>query len=118
MARSDFRWVNFDEQFNAGNTEATRTFNVEGPPRDGRGDTGYLLIQAHDVENGNHQILLNGNHLPSFDIPEHGNQQWFTWMDRIPPGFLNQGQNRLTIRRSGNDDFFVANVVVHWREND
>lgn len=116
MEHSDFKLINFDEQFNSNNTSATRTFTVDGNPI----DTGYLLIQCFDVENNNHQILINNRDLPSFDIPTHNNNQWFTWMDRIPSGFLQQGQNRITIRRSStnpNDGFFVANVVINWREN-
>ncbi len=114
MARSDFAWVNFDQQFNSSTTQATRSFTVEGNPI----GTGYLLIQAFDVERGNHQILINGQALPSFDIPTHGNRQWFTWMDRIPAKYLEPGTNRLTIQRMGAEDFFVANVAVHWRETE
>lgn len=112
MARSDFMWVNFDERFNSSNTAATRTFNVEGSPI----DTGYLLIQSFDVERDNHRILINNQELPSFDIPEGGNNLWTTWMDRIPENFLQQGSNRITIRRQGSEDFTVANVAIHWRE--
>lgn len=65
MAHSDFTWVNFDEEFGPANQEATRTFRVEGHPI----GTGYLLIQLFDVEFPGHQILINGQHLPSFDIP-------------------------------------------------
>lgn len=118
---SDFTWVNFDEQFNSTNREATRDFSVDGEPV----GTGYLLIQVRDVELSRHRILINGRDLPSFDIPaDPENQVWRVWMDRIPSGFLQTGQNRLTIRRQFDDPavegdteaFFVANVAVHWRE--
>jgi hypothetical protein len=121
--RSDFAWINFDEQFNSTNREATRAFAVEGEPV----GTGYLLIQVRDVELSRHRILINGRDLPSFDIPaDPENQVWRVWMDRIPPDFLRTGQNRLTIRRQADDPdvqgdteaFFVANVAVHWRERD
>lgn len=114
MARSDFTWVNFDEEFNTSNQEATRTFEIEGVPI----GTGYLLIQHFDVEIGNHRISINGQGLPSFDIPAQKNVDllWLTWMDRIPPGFLRQGQNCLTIERIGIERFGIANIVVHWRE--
>lgn len=115
MARSDFTWINFDFQFNAGNTETSENFIIEGNPLNS--GNGYLLIQAFDVERSNHRILINGQNLPSFDIPEQAKSNlWTTWMDRVPQSFLKQGQNRITIRREGSEDFFVANVVVQWRE--
>lgn len=114
MARSDFTWVNFDEEFNTNTKEATRTFNIEGNPI----STGYLLIQYFDVGLNGHRILINDRDLPSFDIPAHkdADLQWFTWMDRIPPGFMHQGENSITIRRIGSERFNIANVAIHWRE--
>ena len=114
MARSDFAWVNFGEELNTGTPAATRTFNVEGSPK----SIGFLLIQYFDAENKNHRILINDQDLPSFDIPAHknANDQWFTWMDRIPPGFLRQGENRITIRRTGTERIGIANVAIHWRK--
>ena len=125
MLRSDFVWVNFDEQFVTTNPEASRTFQIDGKPV----GTGYLLIQAFDVNGTGHRILINGHDLPSFDIPpQEGNGRWTTWMDRIPPTYLCQGRNTITIRAASGteppgplyvpDPFFVANVVIHWREND
>jgi hypothetical protein len=128
MLRSDFAWVNFDNEFNVPNEEATRTFTIDDDPAAASAPgssvraEGYILIQARDVGNSSagpgdsitHRILINGRHLPSFDmVAEDG---WNLWMDRIPVGFLQQGQNRLTIRRRAVDNFAVANVVVHWRE--
>lgn len=123
MPRSDFAWVNFDHTFTATEPQATKSFTVEGSPLAASGPgspghaqaVGYLLIQAFDVESPNHQVQINGKDLPSFDLPPE-NAAWQTWMDRIPPGFLQQGDNRLTIRRSGDNIFHVANVAVHWRE--
>ena len=117
MARSDFAWVNFDEQFGSSNRTATRTFQIDGDPI----GTGYALIQHFDVEVGNHRILINGQDLPSFDIPAQNtiNHLWVTWMDRIPEGLLTRGENRITIRRvtsETTEGFFIANVAVHWRE--
>jgi hypothetical protein len=37
-------------------------------------------------------------------------------MDRIPSGYLRPGNNTLRIERAANDDFFVASVLVNWRE--
>ena len=122
MIRSDFKWVNFDENFTSSNPSATRTFQIDGNPI----DTGYLLIQIRDIDIqqsqsvSSHRISINGEDLPSFDLPiQEGNNRWTTWMDRIPANFLQSGQNRITINREGNSDvFFVANVAVHWRERD
>ena len=115
MARSDFAWVNFDVEFNGTTTEATRTFTVEGNPLNS--GNGYLMIQAQDVERGNHRILINGQDLPSIDIPvQGGNNLMTTWMDRVPQSLLNSGQNRITIRRGDSENFTVFNVMVQWRE--
>lgn len=128
MFNSDFVWLNFDNEFNRPNEEATRTFYVDEEPAaahpKGQGITseGYILIQAEDVGDGTdageettHRILINGQHLPSFDMVAE--QGWNLWMDRIPKDFLKKGENRLTIRRRANDCFRVANVVVQWREH-
>jgi hypothetical protein len=114
MARSDFVVVSFNQTFNASNVIASETFTVEGTPT----GPAYLLIQARDVEQGNHQIRINGVDLPDLDIPSHSNnsQEWFTWMDVIPAGRLESGQNTITIRRVANEDFRVNNVAIHWRE--
>ncbi len=118
MPHADFAWVAFDQQFNSSNPVATRNFVVDGDPI----GTGYLLIQHFDVEVGNHRILLNGQDLPSFDIPAQStiDHLWQTWMDRIPAGFLHQGENQITVRRvtsEATEAFFVANIAIHWREN-
>ena len=122
MIRSDFKWVNFDEKFTDANPQATRNFFIDGNPV----DTGYLLIQIKDIDIhqndsiSQHRILINGNNLPSFDLPmQEGNQRWTTWMDRIPKDFLQLGLNRIKIVREGSsDNFSVANVAIHWREKD
>lgn len=127
MFNSDFVWLNFDKEFSRPNEEATRTFYIDEEPAAAhpRGQDitseGYILIQAEDVGDGidageetTHRILINGQHLPSFDmVSEEG---WNLWMDRIPKDFLKKGENRLTIRRRARDCFRVANVVVQWRE--
>lgn len=119
MARSDFVWVNFDVNFDVAGESATRNFVVDGAPI----DTGYLLVQARGLNGGGaetlHQIEINGQDLPVFDLPvQEGNDRWTTWMDRIPPNFLLANQNNtITIRKVGADNFSVANVAIHWREN-
>ena len=116
MSRSDFAWVNFDTQFDNNNTQATRTFAIESTPL--INGNRYLLIQVQDVEQGNHRILINNQDLPSFDIPEGGNNFRTTWMDRVPQSLLNRGQNTITIQRVGSEVFTVFNVMVQWREQD
>ncbi|GFE65735.1 DUF7383 domain-containing protein [Litoreibacter roseus] len=128
MTRSDFAWLNFDTEFTRPNQEATRTFIIDDDPvtasRQGQSVSaeGYIMIQAEDVGNSStaegdvitHRILINGKHLPSFDMVDR--EGWNLWMDRIPAGFLKKGDNRLTIRRRAVDRFRVANVMVQWRE--
>ncbi len=127
MFNADFVWVNFDETLQPGE-ETTRSFTIDADPEpaaDGRIDAeGFIIVQARDVgrdnvtgDDGNavrHEIRINGNSLPAFDMVAH--EGWNLWMDRIPVGFLQRGQNRLTVARIGNDRFHVANVVVQWRE--
>lgn len=128
MTRSDFAWLNFDTEFTQPNQEATRTFFIDDEPvpasRPGQSvdAEGYIMIQAQDVGNSStdegdaitHRILINGQHLPSFDMVDR--EGWNLWMDRIPVGFLKNGENRLTVRRRAVDRFRVANIVVQWRE--
>ena len=128
MARSDFAWLNFDTEFTQPNQEATRTFVIDDDPVDASrpgqsvSAEGYIMIQAQDVGVGSteegdaitHRILINGRHLPSFDMVDQ--QGWNLWMDRIPSGFLKKGENRLTVRRRADDRFRVANIMVQWRE--
>lgn len=128
MLNSDFVWLNFDTEFTRPNQEATRTFRIDDEPTAASqsgssiSSEGYLLIQAEDVGNSStdegdeitHRILINGKHLPSFDMVDR--EGWNLWMDRIPKNFLKKGQNKLTIRRRAVDRFRVANVVVQWRE--
>jgi hypothetical protein len=117
MARSDFAFIEINHHFAADADPVHHdTFVVEGAPR-GRG---YLLVQAHDVEGGDHEIEINGHSLPfaggAPNLAAHADLRWVTWMVRIPRGVLQQGQNRITIRRVGADGFSVAGVVAHWRE--
>ena len=117
MVRSDFAWVVFDVQLNENNQQHTESFNIEGNPLD-RGNA-YLLIQAFDVEYDLHRIFINGQALPSFDLPKQSKKGIYTtWMDRVPQSFLQSGANKITIKREDNDDFYVANVMVQWREED
>lgn len=128
MTRSDFAWLNFDTEFVQANQEATRTFFIDDNPvpasRPGQSVSaeGFIMIQAEDVGNSStaegdaitHRILINGQHLPSFDMVARDG--WNLWMDRVPSGILKKGENRLTVRRRAVDQFRIANIVVQWRE--
>jgi hypothetical protein len=86
-------------------------FPIEGTPIQ---DDAYLIIRAENVSQATHRITINNTELPNFDLPVHSG--WQSWVDHIPPGALQSGNNRIHIERVGNDDFDVAAVVVHWRE--
>lgn len=117
MARADFQFVSINQEFSSQNPAVTKTFTVESqlgnlpiPPI----ADAYLLITTRNVTLTGHQLSINNQQLPGFDLRPH--EGWATSMDHIPPGFLKAGQNSITIERIGNDDFSVGFVVVHWRE--
>ncbi len=112
MPRADFAYITFDAELNAGNTNVTKSFQVDGPPLPG---DSYLLALTRDVSSANHRIAINGQDLPVQDLRET-DSGWATQFDRIPSGFLKNGPNRITVTRVGNDDFRMNTVVVHWRE--
>lgn len=99
-------WTTFQ-----GNQTPVRSFVIGQRPI----GAGYLLVQAFDVDNENHRILINGIDLGGWDIASDGG--WQTWMDVIESGVLQQGNNTIQfIRAGGNDNFVIASVVVNWRE--
>lgn len=100
-------WAEF-----AGDRSSSHSFEV---PVD-EPETPYLQIQAFDVGEYDHEILLNGEALTGFDIPP--SDGWQAWMDTIAPGQLQGGENTLRVERNtdGDDAFAVGTVVVHWRE--
>lgn len=103
----DVPWADF-----AGNRSSSHTFEV---PTDEAVDP-YLQIQAFDVEEYGHDILLNGESLSGFDLPPA--EGWQTWMDTITNEGLAAGENSLRIERdtATEDAFAVGTVVVNWRE--
>lgn len=96
-----------------GDRTTVRNFNIDGVPQ----GKGYVLVQAYDVHEGSHQILINGQALPGMDIPKEVGK-WQTWMDEIPSGIMKQGNNTIQIRRdtSTGDNFIIRTVAIHWRE--
>jgi hypothetical protein len=113
MARSDFNWIPFTHTFTDDDPTLTVEFPIEGnvDPI----DDGYLLITAHNVTTQEHQIFINNQQLPGWDIPIH-DPGWQTWMDHIPSGLLHTGINSVMVVRTGGDEFTTKDIVVHWRE--
>lgn len=92
----------------------TPTFEFDVPvaePRDG-----YLGIQAFEVGDYGHDVLINGEALSGFDVPP--NDGWQYWVDTITGASLEAGTNTIRIRRAneGTDAFAVGTVTVHWKE--
>jgi len=117
MARADFVFFSFDKKLGGvDGDQASKEFIIEGVPLK---EQAYLLLQTFDVQSSQHRIVINGKDLPVMDIPAHpAPNVWQTWMDRIPPGVLQQGKNTLTvIKQKGTDAFEVRGVSVNWREN-
>lgn len=116
MANSDFNWVPVNHTFTVASPTVTVTFPIEGTKAPQ--DDGYLLLQIRSVHLNTHKIFINNKELPSFDLPPApgASAAYQLWMDHIPPGFLQLGNNTLRIDRAGNDDFFVRGVSVNWRE--
>ncbi len=76
----------------------------------------YLEIQAFDVADYGHEVLVNGEPLSGFDIPP--NDGWQLWTDTISGVELQEGTNTLAIARDTDTDdaFAVGTVRVHWKE--
>jgi hypothetical protein len=76
----------------------------------------YVGLQAFDVGEYGHEILINGEALSGFDIPT--GDGWQYWIDSLARVSLAEGTNTLRIARdtTTEDSFAVGNVVVHWKE--
>ncbi|PSP86173.1 hypothetical protein BRC83_01980 [Halobacteriales archaeon QS_1_68_17] len=76
----------------------------------------YVELQAFDVGEYGHEVLVNDESLSGFDLPPADG--WQYWMDRIPDGRLREGENALRIERDATTDdaFVVGTATVHWRE--
>lgn len=98
-----------------GTQTTVRNFVIDGRPV----DNGYLIIQTYDVDSRRHEILINGQPLRGFDLPDKPTaKKWQTWMDIIETGFLRQGNNTIQIRSgSHRDNFIIDNVVINWKED-
>jgi hypothetical protein len=103
----DVPWATF-----AGDATSPATFSV---PTDDPVDA-YVELQAYDVGEYGHEILVNGDALTGFDVPP--GTGWEYWMDTITGASLQQGENDLQVVRDtdGEDGFVVGTVTVHWKE--
>lgn len=101
-------WATF-----VGNQTTVKNFYISDQPA----GNAYLMLQAYDVHQTGHRILINGQNLSGFDIPRETGS-WQTWMDVIDSGLLRFGNNTIQIQRDADtgDNFVVGNVVIHWRE--
>jgi hypothetical protein len=94
--------------------DATDTHQFEVPTAEAT--EGYLGIQAFDVGAFGHEIEINGETLPGFDIPP--NPGWQYWVDTLTDVSLRQGINTVRVCRDTTtaDSFAVGNLIVHWKE--
>lgn len=106
------RTLDLDWTTNAGDATAEFTFTV---PTDNPTDA-YVGLQAFDVAEYGHEILINDSPLSGFDIPP--NEGWQYWVDTIVGAALQEGANTIRFRRDTDTDdaFAVGTVMVHWKE--
>ncbi|MFB6184718.1 MAG: hypothetical protein ABEI96_09210 [Haloarculaceae archaeon] len=102
----DVEWAEF-----VGNRSSGHEFTVSAADA----KDAYVELQAYDVGEFGHEIVLDGEPLPGFDLPP--GDGWQYWMDSIGDREL-AGTHTLHVRRdtTGEDAFAVGNVVVNWRE--
>ncbi len=106
------RKLNLDWADDAGDKTDEHEFTVSTPdPADA-----LVGIQAFDVGEYGHEIVINGESLSGFDIPP--NDGWQYWVDTITGARLQEGTNTLRIVRdtSTRDAFAVGTVTIHWKE--
>lgn len=100
-------WADF-----VGDESSELTFHV---PTDDADDA-YVQLQAYDVSEYGHEVLVNGVSLTGFDIPPHNG--WQTWLDAVTGVSLTEGENTLRIRRDATtiDAFVIGAITVNWTE--
>ena len=94
--------------------DGTDPFEFEVSAADTR--DAYVGLQAFDVGQYGHEILVNDRPLGGFDIPP--NQGWQYWVDTLSEVELRRGTNTVAIVRDTDtrDAFAVGTLTVHWRE--
>lgn len=112
---SETRKLDLDWADDVGDETADYEFEVPtAEPTDA-----YVGIQAFDVGEYGHEILINGEPMSGFDIPP--NDGWQYWVDTFGEAVsLTEGVNHLRIARDADteDAFAVGTVTVHWKEPD
>lgn len=105
--RLDLPWATY-----VNNTTDAYAFEV---PTDGPREP-YVALQAYDVGEFGHELLINGDPLTGFDLPPASG--WQYWMDALTGPALHEGENTFRIRRDrdGDDAFAVGTVTIHWKE--
>jgi hypothetical protein len=103
----DTPWAEF-----VGNRTAEHEFEV---PTDDATEP-FVQLQAYDVAEFGHEIIVNGEQLTGFDIPP--SPGWQCWMDSITGVDLREGENTIQVRRDtdSDDDLVIGTVTVHWKE--
>nr|WP_248898110.1 hypothetical protein [Haloplanus sp. XH21] len=107
------RELDLDWATNVGDATDPQEFDV---PTDDATD-GYVGIQAFDVGEYGHDVLINGDPMSGFDIPP--NEGWQYWVDTFGDAVsLTAGTNDLVITRDTDTDdaFAIGTVTVHWKE--
>ena len=111
--------IPFDHHFTAGSPdEVTKNFNVEVTANQNLTDDAYMLIQVQGISSV-HSITLNDDNVQEGGglVPAPGGSSaWRVGLNHISPGALVRGNNKIKIKRFGNDEFRVGWIVVHWRE--
>ncbi|WP_411965325.1 hypothetical protein [Haloferax sp. YSMS24] len=94
--------------------DETDSFEFEVPTDDPT--EAYIGIQAFDVGEYGHDILINGDPLSGFDIPP--GDGWQYWVDTVVGAELVEGTNTIRIVRdkSTDDAFAVGTITIHWKE--
>lgn len=97
--------------------DETEVYEFEVPTAEAT--DGYVGIQAFDVGEYGHEIIVNGDPMSGFDVPP--NDGWQYWVDTFGDAVsLVDGTNRLRVVRDDDtsDAFAVGTVTVHWKEPD
>ncbi|MFB6123054.1 MAG: hypothetical protein ABEJ78_06320 [Haloferacaceae archaeon] len=105
--RLDLEWAT-----DAGDETDVYEFTV---PTDDATD-GYVGLQAFDVGEYGHEIVVNGDPSGGFAVPP--GEGWQYWVDTLTDVELHEGTNTLQLRRDRDsvDSFAVGTVTVHWKE--
>ncbi|ESP87713.1 DUF7383 domain-containing protein [Candidatus Halobonum tyrrellensis] len=105
------RSLNLEWADDAGDRTDAHEFEVAtADPRDA-----FLGVQAFDVSEYGHELLLNDDPLSGFDIPP--GDGWQYWVDSVTGASLTRGTNTLEVARDTDtrDAFAVGTVWVNWK---